>query len=662
MKPVIFGASLSLSLFLSSGAVLADTFPVTGTEKFETGLQRLATINFNRAAGIVVNWGDGTANRPGLYACGVLSVGDCDVFGTHRYHAAGTYTISITYLTPLLLQTVVETTTATIVPIGDFVILSIGDSVASGEGNPSVFDFGYWDDPGSDYDDDGTEGACHRSFRSGPGLVAFTVSRTNPVTFVHAACSGNSVQQTINGLRSARGRLPRIDVLLISAGANEVAGGFGNLLTRCIVEINNQCSEDQAFKDSVAADIASLDDKYRSLATSVACQTENPQGGPPIFDEGNCGHMVEPVPPLVLITEYFDPTHDGEGQFPDQTESVTCGLGAISPNEWAYLYSGVVVPLNEKVRGSASTTPTFPRYTRWEPVTGIQQDFLTHGYCADPGPIGIFGDSWVVKAPESLALQRDIFGTGHPNTPGQADYRNRMYARLVALNPPRTAAGATAGGQPYAFGTWTADDVEVSLDAVNPIRESGVGPTYYAVDNPDCLPDGDLGAACSVYSGPFTIDTSGQHTVSFFSFNASEGKEPPKSVQVWVDKDPPVMTCTADPSTLWPPNGKLVPVTTSVTAVDAVSGPEPFTLVDVSTNQGNAQADIKGFEVGTADTDGALRARRDGNGHGPRLYTLTYESADALGNVGQCLLRVFVPHDQGKPASPSHKTSKPKTH
>lgn len=641
MSPAKNGAWIALAWLVSITGAAADTFPVSGTVRFETGLHRLGSINLNQTFGATVDWGDGTSLQPGLLDCPL--VGACDIFGTHRYTTTGTFTITIHYRTPVLLLAETETTTATISPVGDFVILSIGDSVASGEGSPAVRFQGYWDDPGSNYDypDGHPDGrTCHRASGAGPALTARTVGQTNPMTFVHAACSGDDVGQAINQLRSARGRLPRIDVLLISTGANEVAGGFGNLLERCILEINDPCSKDQVFADQIAQDIAELDAQYEGLAASIACLTPD--------DAANCSHMVQPVPPLVLMTEYFDPTHDGEGGFPEGVENIPCTGGVVSAAEWRFLYDHMVVPLNAQVRQSAPQNPDFPRYTRWEPVTGIQEAFLTHGYCANPGPGGFFGESWIVKLPDSLLVQLDAMGTGHPDRLGQAAYRDYTYARLRALNPPVTTASATSEGLPYAFGTWTPNDVEVTLDATNPIRESGIGTTYYAVDDPDCLPDLDPDASCSIYTGPFTIDTSGQHTVTFFSTNDFEGREPPKQVEVWIDKDPPVMTCSADPSFLWPPNGHLRQVETSVDAVDAVFGPMPFVLVDATTSEGNPAADIKDFDIGEPDTEGRLRARRAGFGPG-RLYVLTYESADPLGNVGRCEIPILVPHDQRPP-------------
>jgi hypothetical protein len=114
---------------------------------------------------------------------------------------------------------------------------------------------------------------------------------------------------------------------------------------------------------------------------------------------------------------------------------------------------------------------------------------------------------------------------------------------------------------------------------------------------------------------------------------------------VRIDKTPPKQTCAVDRSQLWPPNHKLVPVTASVSARDALSGGGDFTLVSVAANEGDAAADIQGFAPGTPSLTGQLRAERSGAGSG-RVYTLLYRGQDAAGNSATCTASVTVPHDQ----------------
>jgi hypothetical protein len=118
-------------------------------------------------------------------------------------------------------------------------------------------------------------------------------------------------------------------------------------------------------------------------------------------------------------------------------------------------------------------------------------------------------------------------------------------------------------------------------------------------------------------------------------------------VQGISDTTPPTVTCSASPNVLWPPNGKLVAVSTTVGVTDSDSGPAGFSLVSVSSNEGDAATESQGWTTGTADTSGFLQAARLGSESG-RTYTLTYQGQDTAGNTATCSATVTVPHDQGR--------------
>lgn len=577
-----------------SPANLGDTCPITGTAGLETGLWDLGFFTLDRAFATGIEWGDGQESA-GLIRCfdPGLHPKQCHVYGTHAYTAPGTYTIRISYVPGLFSDRQTAMTRATISAPGDFVILSIGDSVGSGEGNPPVQysllgvdplppsgkGFWGWDDPGSAYclppscasapitqttppeEAEMLRNNCHRSFLAGPALAAGLIARTNPATFVHFACSGASVGQIgmpesdypgrsniVQQLKIARKHLPRIDVLLISGGFNNmtfrstsysqdqvVRVGFGKLVMRCLNPLN-PCQEDPDFTTDINDSIHGNPDRvlpgheenrpdvefrfpglhreYQDLDKEIHCI--NPADDSP---EPDCSEKQ--IPKLVLITEFFDPTHDQNGDL----GTVAC-LG-VPRARWAYL-EGVITDVNLEVRNSP-----------WHAVIGIQDDFLKHGLCADDA------DRWVVRPLESEPNQNDASGTGHPTGAGHADYRDRIYAQMIQWNPPVTTASAMAGGGLYAFGTWTDQDVEMTLSAKNLIMEAGVKQTYYAVDNPSCnfLDVSDFPnnpPNCSIYQGPFTISTSGQHTVTFFSLNGHGNPEPVQTAQVWIDLGAPL--------------------------------------------------------------------------------------------------------------------------
>ncbi|HET6350314.1 MAG TPA: HYR domain-containing protein [Candidatus Krumholzibacteria bacterium] len=117
-----------------------------------------------------------------------------------------------------------------------------------------------------------------------------------------------------------------------------------------------------------------------------------------------------------------------------------------------------------------------------------------------------------------------------------------------------------------------------------------------------------------------------------------------------VAAEPPVITsATASPATLWPPNHKMVRVKVA-TEVEDQCDPNPVCkIVDVTSNEpdnGTGDGDTSGDWVISDDNTVMLRAERSGMGSG-RVYTLTVQCTDALGNSGERTVTVSVPHDQG---------------
>ncbi len=119
------------------------------------------------------------------------------------------------------------------------------------------------------------------------------------------------------------------------------------------------------------------------------------------------------------------------------------------------------------------------------------------------------------------------------------------------------------------------------------------------------------------------------------------------------DRTPPAISVSVNPTTLWPPNHKMVVVQVSVTHSDACDAQPGFTLVGATSSEpangsgdGNTSADIAAA-VGTAATQVQLRAERRGGGPG-RTYTLTYGASDASGNRSTATAHVFVPQSHGQ--------------
>jgi hypothetical protein len=116
------------------------------------------------------------------------------------------------------------------------------------------------------------------------------------------------------------------------------------------------------------------------------------------------------------------------------------------------------------------------------------------------------------------------------------------------------------------------------------------------------------------------------------------------------DTTPPVITLSATPKVLWPPNGRTVPVTVFGTITDTGSG----------VNVNSAAYAVKD-EYGEVQPRGAitlgpggaysftilLQASRLGTDLDGRRYMVTVQAKDNSGNGGSKTSVVTVPHDQG---------------
>ena len=105
------------------------------------------------------------------------------------------------------------------------------------------------------------------------------------------------------------------------------------------------------------------------------------------------------------------------------------------------------------------------------------------------------------------------------------------------------------------------------------------------------------------------------------------------------------VTVTATPDMLWPPNGRLVEVTTEVVVADEEPGTE-VRLVDVVSNEDDPTSNRYPDIVIIDDYTFELRAERYGYGEG-RVYTITYEVVTPCGESETVSTTVTVAHDQG---------------
>ncbi len=163
-----------------------------------------------------------------------------------------------------------------------------------------------------------------------------------------------------------------------------------------------------------------------------------------------------------------------------------------------------------------------------------------------------------------------------------SDGLHTLYAASIDTNghaesPPvtatfridRTKPVTTADASPYTFGSWTAQNVTVTLSAAD-TGGSGVATTYYDIDDPTCTSAS--AGNCRTYSGPFTVTGDGTHTVTYFSADGAGNIETAHTATVRIDQAPPVTSITLDPASPDVGAWYVFAVKVSVTATDGGSG------------------------------------------------------------------------------------------
>jgi hypothetical protein len=177
-------------------------------------------------------------------------------------------------------------------------------------------------------------------------------------------------------------------------------------------------------------------------------------------------------------------------------------------------------------------------------------------------------------------------------------------------------------------------------------------------------PDGDVITYTWEYSartasGPQpTINLGlGTHTLTLTVDDGQGGSSTDDLVITVEDRTPPVASATASPDVLWPPNHQMIPIHTSISALDNC-GPTFVSAPSITVNEGDRTSTFDpafdstvgdGHTTGDVQVDGAgniaLRAERSGTGGG-RVYTITYTVTDGARNSIIVSTTVSVPRNR----------------
>lgn len=397
-----------------------------------------------------------------------------------------------------------------------YVIVSMGDSIASGEGNP---DIGIpnlrWVDT-----------RCHRSASSGHARAARLIEDADPhtsVAFLSVACSGAGIAKGILGEYEGQdpgmnlyslepqltqvlralcpfqrtcmpAEMPKIDALFLQVGADDVE--FGELARRCAYPDDCTGHIPSSFHTAMDQLPSLYDNLARTLQSSLNLGT-------------------------VYATEYPDPTMNDSGAYCDSvfegaiddnfSTGARTALGAIlgfvvggppvqaigavaashihdgdiSPSENAWAHDNVVVPLNQAFMAAANRN-------RWLGISGAAAQFANHGYCAN--------DHYIRRYEESKATQGNVDGTLHPNQWGYSIYASELstsfLSRVVQPQLPEDAYPASPAAWGFLWsgqydGQFTAHEAYTRSSMISSTDTRGIVPLitewqtgYYVVQFP----------------------------------------------------------------------------------------------------------------------------------------------------------------------------------
>jgi len=313
------------------------------------------------------------------------------------------------------------------IELKDFVIVALGDSNGSGEGNPPFYYY-----------------RCDRSVASHQyeaALYAENQDRRSSVTLLQASCSGAKIDQLVNttyaGINPSSPPLPpqikqvnhdirarqperTVSAVIVSAGINDLA--MGPVLRFCVKQValspNTPCEElhvtptyDSYHRvdgwDTAGSSAPTLRDQVATLQRQLLSRYS-----------GLAAALTRPVtsgglgvkPDDVLITQYPDFTNGDNGQ--------PCGPssdGGLATSTWAWLGQSLGL-LNRTIAAAAALH-------HWTLVP-VSAAFHTRGYCSP--------DSLIVSLSEADAADDD-YGAFHPNRAGQLIEAQQLEPRLCAV-------------------------------------------------------------------------------------------------------------------------------------------------------------------------------------------------------------------------------------
>ena len=334
--------------------------------------------------------------------------------------------------------------------VNDYLFVVLGDSYASGEGNPRNV-LAWIDDPDRPFAPYYDDAACNRSTRSGPAQAALALEKSSDkssVTLIDVACSGATVNSGMLGPQRGAGQTlsqiqqvqqvignRAIDIVVFSIGGNDI--GFTSILSACALSLDCPLTRASTpplnrfdnVQQGVQTLTSRLPDAYERIAACLG-------GDSCTLTDGTQVPSVKLAPSArVLPMTYLDITRSAAGQ--------PCTYLTLSRSDFAWARDTILVPqapnpyrfttfggaTRNLSTGAGTLNGQIIATSRlgWQPVAGIwggSGDSATgHGVCAG-SEAWVFGVTGFTGPFASASF--------HPNPAGQR-FTGRQIARALGV-------------------------------------------------------------------------------------------------------------------------------------------------------------------------------------------------------------------------------------
>jgi hypothetical protein len=149
---------------------------------------------------------------------------------------------------------------------------------------------------------------------------------------------------------------------------------------------------------------------------------------------------------------------------------------------------------------------------------------------------------------------------------------------------------------------------------------------------------------------PFlSLPVDGPHAAQIESVGLSGTQEVAQARTSHINSTIPIVSASAHPSSLWPPNHKFVPVTVTGHVFDASGAVRQAVSYHVVDEYGQVQPSGTARVRANGNYSFVIRLQssRLGQDKDGRLYTIVVSATNQSGATGSAMTFVVVPHDQG---------------